>query len=80
MAWHGSLFGARYAPSLVFSYDLAGLEKAGDLATAKRFLSQFPDGALSSNSGCPFSPNCGCVRLSAVRAGSVYVTLPERCE
>lgn len=56
MAWHGSLFGARYTPSFVFSYDLAGLEKAGDLATAKRFLSQFPDGALSSNSGCPFSP------------------------
>lgn len=32
MSWHGSLLDAEYAPSLMFLYDLSGLEKAGALA------------------------------------------------
>lgn len=38
MSWHGSL-GAEYAPSLVFLYDLSGLEKAGGLAKEKTCFS-----------------------------------------
>lgn len=49
MAWHGSFLDAKYAPSVVFSYDLSGLEKAGGLAKEKkRFLSQFTNGALGT--------------------------------
>lgn len=53
MAWHGSLLDAKYAPSVVFSYDLSGLEKAGGLATERKdFSPSLPMEhlALSSNS------------------------------
>lgn len=49
VAWHSSLLDAKYAPSLVFLYDLSGIEKTEGLATGKkRFLSEFTDGALDT--------------------------------
>lgn len=49
MSLHGSLLDAEYAPSLVFLYDLSGLEKAGGLAKEKEwFLSEFTNGALGT--------------------------------
>lgn len=53
MSWHGSLLDAKYAPSLVFLYDLSGLEKAGGLAKEKTCFSPslpMEHLALSSNS------------------------------
>lgn len=45
----GMVLGAKCAPSLVFLYDLSGLEKAGGLAKEKsQFISQFTNGVLGT--------------------------------